>query len=638
MKFYLDHFSSFLKLDKKDKISEKLMQLGHENLIEGNILEVDITPNRGDCLSIRGISRDLSHFYESDLSIEKYEIDIPRFELDFENKSKDECKSIVFLSLEIDSTPKEYKPYLESYFANLNVKKNNFFTDISNYISYEMGQPTHCYDLEKLKNKKIILHKLKQDKFFKTLQGKEIMLKSGDLVFQQDSEVINLAGIMGGSSSSCSPDTTKVLVEAAHFLPDSIIGKTIKYNINSDAAYKFERWVDPNMQEEAIRRFIKIVSDHANIISMRMSCSDKNDSDKKIIPFSNDNIERILGVKVDEDLSKGFLSSLGFEFQSKKTVQVPSYRNDIKDSNDLSEEIARMIGYDNIERNTFKIANKIEFSNKEDIKLKRYLVNKGFSEIINIPFVSKSSISTIVLDNPLDTNKDSLRTNIIDSLLQNLLYNERRQKDSIKLFEIADVYELKDKKVSYKRKLGLIATGRVDKNFRDFTRKIDSDFISDLFKDLGFEIQDIIKIDRNGLNTKIKTPIFATEIEFDHISEIIDDIKFEEDNPLFTKDIKYKKISDFPSVFRDLSFSLDDNDTLKKLIKILDKLSPNYLIDSFIFDFYEDSKTNQTKVGFRFIFQSDKATLTDEDVEKSMADIVESTIGIKGVKIPGLKK
>ena len=162
-----------------------------------------------------------------------------------------------------------------------------------------------------------------------------------------------------------------------------------------------------------------------------------------------------------------------------------------------------MIGYDNIERKTFKIANKIEFSNKEDIELKRYLTNKGFSEIINIPFVSNHQ-NHQSLDNPLDSKKDSLRTNILDSLLENLLYNERRQKDSIKLFEIADVYELKDKKVSFKRKLGLIATGRVDKNFKDFSRKIDSNFMSDLFKDLGFEIQDIKKIDRNGLNTRSK--------------------------------------------------------------------------------------------------------------------------------------
>ena len=158
-------------------------------------------------------------------------------------------KSIVFLSLEIDKAPKEYKPYLESYFENLDIKKNNFFTDISNYISYEIGQPTHCYDFEKLKNRKITLHKLNKDQLFKTLQGKEIKLESGDLVFEQDSEVINLAGIMGGFNSSCSSDTTKVLIEAAHFSPDSIIGKTIKYNINSDAAYKFERWVDPNLQQ-----------------------------------------------------------------------------------------------------------------------------------------------------------------------------------------------------------------------------------------------------------------------------------------------------------------------------------------------------------------------------------------------------
>ena len=637
MKFYLDHLSSFLRLDKKDNISEKLMQLGHENSFEKKILDIDITPNRGDCLSTRGISRDLSHFYESDLAIEKYEMEIPRFELDFENKSKDECKSIVFLSLEIDKAPKEYKPYLESYFENLDIKKNNFFTDISNYISYEMGQPTHCYDSEKLKNRKITLDKLNKDQSFKTLQGKEIKLESGDLVFQQDSEVINLAGIMGGSNSSCSSDTTKVLIEAAHFSPDSIIGKTIKYNINSDAAYKFERWVDPNLQEDALRRFIKIVSDHTKIISMRMSSSDQYEFDRKVIPFSNDKIQKILGVKINEDLSKSFLRSLGFEFLSKKSVQVPSHRNDIKGSNDLSEEIARMIGFDNIERNTFKISNKKEFSNKEDIHLKRYLTNKGFSEIINIPFVSRSSASTILLDNPLDSKKDSLRTNILDSLLENLLYNERRQKDSIKLFEIADVYELKDKKVSFKRKLGLIATGRVDKNFKDFSRKIDSNFISDLFKDSGFEIQDIKKIDRDGLNTKMKTPIFATEIELDHISKIFDNIELEEGNLSFTRDIKYKKVSDFPSVTRDLSFSLDNNEALKKLIEIFDNLSPRYLIDSFIFDFYADPKTNQTKVGLRFIFQSDKATLTDEDVEKSMADIVESTIQIEGVKIPGLE-
>ena len=637
MKFYLDHLSSYLKLDKKSNISEKLMQLGHENSIEKKILDIDITPNRGDCLSVRGISRDLSHFYESDLAIEKYEMEIPRFELDFENKSKDECKSIVFLSLEIDKVPKKYKPYLESYFENLDIKKNNFFTDVSNYISYEMGQPTHCYDFEKLKNKKITLQKLNKDQLFKTLQGKEVKLGSGDLVFQQDSEVINLAGIMGGFNSSCSSNTTKVLIEAAHFSPDSVIGKTIKYNINSDAAYKFERWVDPNLQEETLRRFIKIVSDHTNIISMRISCSDQYKFDKKVIPFSNDKIQKILGVEIDEDLSKSFLNSLGFEFLSKKSVQVPSYRSDIKGSNDLSEEIARMIGFNNINRNTFKIVNKKEFSNKEDIHLKRYLTNKGFSEIINIPFVSKSSASTILLDNPLDSKKDSLRTNILDSLLENLLYNERRQKDSIKLFEIADVYELRDKKVSFKRKLGLIATGRVDKNFKDFSRKIDSNFMSDLFKDLGFEIQDIKKIDRNGLNTKMKTPIFGTEIEFDQITKILDNIELDEDYLSPTRDIKYKKVSDFPSVTRDLSFSLDKNDALKQLIEIFNNLSPRYLIDSFIFDFYEDPNTNQTKLGFRFIFQSDKATLTDEDVEKSMADIVESTIQIEGVKIPGLK-
>ena len=266
MKIAYNHLLKFLVDEPTmDDISSKLFQLGHEHEIEGTVFNMEFTPNRGDCLSLLGIARDLNVFYKTSDELSLYEPEIPKLDLNFINHARDKCSAISFLNIEVEHTVTDYADYLEDYFDDLKLNKNNFFTDVSNYIAYEMGQPTHCYDFNSI-DKNVVLTNTKSKDNFKTLLDKEINLNESDLVFMNNNKVINLAGVVGGMETSCSKQTRNVLVECAYFLPESIIGKALKYNIQSDAAHKFERGVDPKCHERVLRRFIQIINDHTKVI------------------------------------------------------------------------------------------------------------------------------------------------------------------------------------------------------------------------------------------------------------------------------------------------------------------------------------------------------------------------------------
>ena len=266
MKIAYKHLLRFLKNKPSiEDISEKLFQLGHEHEIQSSVFDMEFTPNRGDCLSLLGLARDLNVFYETDLELNISNLEIKKLDLNFTNSVIDKCPAISFLNIQVEDIADNYEDYLESYFVDLKLNKNNFFTDISNYIAYEMGQPTHCYDYNKLGEPKISLTNELSENKFKTLLDKDIELDGTDMVFLNHNKVINLAGIIGGMESACTNNTKDALVECAYFLPESIIGRAVKYNVQSDASHKFERGVDPTIQEKTLRRFMQIVADHAKI-------------------------------------------------------------------------------------------------------------------------------------------------------------------------------------------------------------------------------------------------------------------------------------------------------------------------------------------------------------------------------------
>ena len=155
MKIVYSHLLNLLEQQPKlEELSELLSQLGHEHEIDGEVLDMEITPNRGDCLSLKGLARDLNYFYQAK-ELPKSDMALPALDLQFDNQAQELCPNISFMEIEIEKVPVKYEPYLEAYFTDLGINKNNFFTDISNYISYEIGQPTHCYDANKINGKLI---------------------------------------------------------------------------------------------------------------------------------------------------------------------------------------------------------------------------------------------------------------------------------------------------------------------------------------------------------------------------------------------------------------------------------------------------------------------------------------------------
>ncbi len=633
MKIAYEHLLRFL-VDKPNinDLSDKLFQLGHEHEIENSIFDIEFTPNRGDCLSVKGLIRDLNVFYKTNLDIPIYRNELPSLDLKFINKAQDKCPHISFLNIKIEGKVSEYKDYLNNYFSDLNINKTNFFTDVSNYLAYEMGQPTHCYEFSSLGDD-ITLKEANNSGEFTTLFGNNINLNGLDLIFLSDEKIINLSGIIGGKDTACNNQTKNVLVECAFFKPESIIGKAVKYNVHSDASHKFERGTDPRCHQEALRRFVKIIEEHSKIIKLELYTFTGPDFKEVNLEFDLNKINDILGLDVSEDEYKNALINLGFNVN--KTIAVPSYRNDIQHQNDLAEELARVIGYDNIPVSSLNINRNVNYLNSSnEHKIKDFLIDNGFIEVINSPFCPISSSDSIKVDNPLDSNREFIRTGLKESLIENLIYNEKRQKDSIKLFEISDVYSAKDNLLNQEKRIGIIVSGIRGHNYIDFKRSLDEDYLVSLFNSIDIDIKESIKkVDRNKLDSKIKTPVYIIEGKIETIFKNIDNS--DSKSNLKEKFVKYNPISEFPSSSRDFSFSIKDISKVNEVIKVIEVAQMEYLKESFMFDFYENKKTGETKIGYRFIFQDTKKTLNDNTIDKVVDKLINDVLSIESVLLPG---
>ena len=468
------------------------------------------------------------------------------------------------------------------------------------------------------------------------MQDELIEINKGNLVFQNiKNEIVNLAGVMGGLNSACNKNTKCVIVECAYFNPEIIMGKAIRYALNSEAAHKFERHVDPNCHEHVLRRFLKVVDDHSNIKNVQLYSNSYIPILDKKLDLDTGKINNILGTEIRDADCKSYLNKLGLKVKG-SSIHIPSYRHDISSINDIAEEVARAKGYNNIKPIKFHILSKDskEKAVNKEIKVKNLLINNGFCEVINNPFTREKNENSIIVDNPLDSNRNFLRTNLKKSLLNNLLYNERRQQDSIKLFEISDVYNSSSN--NSERFIGIIVSGRVDNNYIDFSRKLDMKYLSNFLREY-LDKKTVFKcevISKNDLKSKSKNEIVYTEIELNEDFEL----NYSDDKNIFSRiDFKYVPISDFPSSIRDLSFSVTDFSKSDQLQKYLLNFEDKILKQVFIFDYFFNEKRSEIKIGFRLIFQSTESTITEKEVNRVINKIIKFTSTIKGIEIPGLK-
>ena len=238
----------------------------------------------------------------------------------------------------------------------------------------------------------------------------------------------------------------------------------------------------------------------------------------------------------------------------------------------------------------------------------------------------------------MDVNKGFMRSNIIESLLNNLIYNEKRQQISIKLFEISDVYCFDiNNKIKQERRISIVASGRVGKNYKEFSKKIDLKYLNKILQKIPDISTSAKLIPRDNLNSKISNEIVGVEFNISNLKKEILDYKnkYQKKIKTFTR---FQQISEFPSTFRDISFLIEDEKIINEFESLIFSFKNINLKETFVFDYYKNIKSNQVKVGIRFVFQSRIKTLKDTDVDDIINDIINIAFSLKGIKIPGLER
>jgi len=654
-KNWLSEYISPLK--SNDSLENNLTQLGLEvDTITKNkddyIIDIEFTPNRGDCLSIYGTARDLAAYKK------KYVKKPASSQFTFKKTNERIKKLSTSISLEyrymelnnIDVKTKTPK-FINERLKKCDLSSINIIVDISNYVMLEIGQPTHAFDLDKINGKLSITQLDKQTKFT-GIDNKEYVVGKGTEVIVDNKNIIHaLPGVIGSKYSSVNAETKNILFESAFFLPDVVRAISKKFRIQTDSSYRFERGVDYNLVEFALSRIHYLLSQAMNVDKCKITkISHKHALTKsKSFDFDTKIFKRILGIDINFKEIKSILSYLGITFKAKKVI-IPSYRFDISNMYDLVEEVSRMYGFDNIPELPLDTFNN-QYCNK--LNLNEKIVMLGYKEVINFTFISKNYTSDnkeLKLENPISKEKSVMRESLIPGLLSNVAYNANRQHKSIQLFERGKTYFKKGTKISEPNTISVISYGTkssldlVSNSYEYGIGDLKSDILS-LFPNITFEVnKESVYFDINnslrliidsqaigecGLvcsdvkkDFDIKGNIFAFEIFEDKINQV-DKITFDE-------------ISQFPAVFKDITLITDIDKNMLKIIDEFRKDSYKYMKNIRIKDIFinkDNLQSNNRNVTLEICLQSNKKTLSDKDINDDLNKVIKDLKNIHKIHI-----
>ena len=631
--------------------------------MDSDILELEITPNRPDCLSIMGMAVETAASFDlktkhKDIKIEN-EVDNFSDHFDdivIETENCNRYYSKILKNIKIGPSPL----WLQAYLMQAGVRPISNIVDLTNFVMLEYGQPLHAFDLDSLKNKKIVVRMAKDGEETVTLDGETRKLTSDDILITDGSEIIGLAGIMGGLDSEITEKTVNVLLEGANFNKENIRKTSRRLNLRSEASSRFEKGIDPNLAKTAVDRVCQL-AEMLDIAEVVGGSKDVGDFDKapKEIKLRLEKVNDLIGVDFTIDEVANILNRLEIETEVKGDyllAKIPSVRLDLGIEEDLIEEVARIYGYDHVEpkklRGTLTVGRKPRFRNVED-RIKNLLIGLGYSEFMTYSFVSPSSYekanykenekNIIRILNPLGEDYSIMRTTIVPSIIDALAKNYVRGNENVGGFEIGNTFfptdgELPAEKL--KLTMGFYDLG----DFYYLKESIEKLLwylgIEDLevrrkevsFLHPGRSAEFILKGESLGVfgevhpkvleNYGLKKKAYVAELDFDKIVE----------NTI--GNYTYKELPKYPTMKRDFAFVMDrDIDSVE-----LEKISKKYgkeLLESFkVFDIYQGENIEEGKksVAFSLVFRAADRTLEDAEVteicEKIVAEI-ESEIKAK---------
>ncbi|MFC1621546.1 phenylalanine--tRNA ligase subunit beta [Candidatus Omnitrophota bacterium] len=686
MRVSLDWLKDYVEIKGGlDKIQQALTMTGLEvtsvlNMEKDHIMDIEITPNRPDCLSVMGVARELAAAVDGSLNVpasikKAYMKKGPgRGSAKVEVLDKKACPRYVgctIKNVKVGPSPE----WLVERLSAVGVRSVNNIVDITNYVLFETGQPLHAFDLDKLEGGKVIIRKAKKGESIIAIDGVKRELDPGILIIADANSPVAIAGIMGGKHTEISKQTKNVLLESAYFDPVLVRKAQRKLSLASESSYRFERGVDFGMVLAASARaqeMIKKIAD-GKLKGTLTDIGGKTVKEREI-ELAIDEIPRVLGIEINStdimDIFKRLDLKPVKKGKNKILVRCPSYRQDLENDIDLIEEIARLYGYDKIPSKIpeFTIQKTYEEERKSEIlsekKVQNILCSLGLNEIVTYTLASRSSIEAlgisfedlVRLQNPLSSNQEFMRPSLILEMLEVVSWNLSKRNSPIQLFEMSKIY-LKGKQageVVEKMRLSIGMCGSTKGNWKERSRDLEffdlkgvmETFLpsigimgykiekapSSIFRD---EISICIKIDKDIIGVAgevkpsvarkfdIKQKVYLAEIDMEKILQYAQSQK------------TFMALARYPSIKRDISILVDDSVNAECILDLIKKQGKELVKSVDVFDFYKGQQIQEGKKSLAYTveYRSDEKTLKDEDVIQIHKDIQDSLVKELGAQI-----
>ena len=624
----------------------------NENNVTDQVVEFKITPNRGDCLSLSGLLREiqaLTDYKIKPITLNKLKSTVDS-KVNVVNDTSKDCPNYMVVNITNVNNKIKLSEEIYTKLSCSGLRSVSPIVDITNYVMLTLGQPLHAFDSDKVGMSLQVRFASKGEEL-KLLDATDAKLREDTLVIcDSKNSPVAIAGVMGGFDSGVNDDTNSIILESAFFDPKVIAGRAKQYGVSSDSAYRFERGVDTNLQHDALSYAADLILQYCGG-SVGQVTQISNIPVKNPVSIEYSKINRLIGTNLSNDTIDSILKKLGCTISRDGDVLdviAPSYRFDINIPEDVVEEVARVYGYDNIEAIMPNASHSLNTCQGFSIaKLKNRLVTMGYNEIVAYSFIEEKyesllgqkEIEAVKLQNPL-AGLNVMHTSLIADLIKALQSNLNRGHKNIRLFELSRVFHGEEVDLQPIKLSGLIYGDAISPNWSIASKSADffdlkqvvNVLLSD-HKELRFEAYTDSRIFHSGRCAKI----WISDNEIGIIGQLHPKIGqelgltllpylFELDVALIEKNLEtleLKKLSKFQKVERDLAFIFPKSQAIGSVLDMINSSNIEYLQTLNVFDVYEGNNVaKDTKsVAINFVFQADK-NLTDDEIDKNVNNII----------------
>lgn len=624
-------------------------------------IEIDLTPNRGDCLSVAGIAREVSALTGTRLTPVRIRPVKPvtKTRRDIKLEADESCPHYVGRAIEdIDNTVVT-PMWMQERLRRSGIRSLGPVVDVTNYVLLELGQPMHAFDMARLSGTIHVAHSRGKTKL-ELLDGSKQSIDAGTLLISDDKQPLALAGIMGGQKSSVTESTTDIFLESAYFAPTAIAGRARSLGLHTDSSHRFERGVDPQLQRDAIERatalLLEIVGGKPGpVIEKKLA---PHIPKRRAVRLRHERIEKVLGIKLKATVIQRYLKGLSMDVKPAVggwRVTPPSFRFDIVREEDLIEEVARLYGYHNIPENTPHGSLEVQPATETAVSINsiaEFLAARDYQEVITYSFVDPeiqnsldSNQKTVSLANPISSDMADMRTSLWPGLIKVVQHNLNRQQDRIRIFETGNRFVKSGKAAEEQKMLAAVVSGPLSApHWSSDSREHD-------FFDLKGDLEALLARSGEGVHFAFRAAdypalhsgqcaqIFKNNEAVGWIGALHPELqaKFDIEQQVFLFEIaisalqgskiaEFHEISRFPSIERDLAVVVDQSVPVAEVLAIVRKTAGNWLSDLQLFDDYrgEGIDSGRKSLGLGLILQDSSRTLKEVEVEGVLDRILQA--------------